>query len=152
MYDIIIKNGYVINMIDKNPKIVDLFIENGKIVKIGKAEDEKAKKIIDATNMAVLPGLINCHNHAAMTIFRGYSDDTELMNWLKNKIWPIEDRLQSNDIYNASKLACIEMLKSGTTTFNDMYFFMEDVAKAAKETNIRAMLGRCVMDVKIVMI
>ena len=54
------------------------------------------------------------------------------MNWLKNKIWPIEDRLQSNDIYNASKLACIEMLKSGTTTFNDMYFFMEDVAKAAK--------------------
>lgn len=148
MYDIIIKNGYVINMIDKNPKIVDLFIENGKIVKIGKAEDEKAKKIMDATNMAVLPGLINCHNHAAMTIFRGYSDDTELMNWLKNKIWPIEDRLKSNDIYNASKLACIEMLKSGTTTFNDMYFFMEDVAKAAKETNIRAMLGRCVMDVK----
>lgn len=147
MYDIIIKNGYVVDMVSDENKvsIKDVLINKNKIVKIEKNTNETAKKVIDAKGKVVLPGFINCHNHAAMTIFRGYSDDTSLMDWLENKIWPIEDKLNKEDIYYSSLLACIEMIKSGTTTFNDMYFLMENVAKAVKETKIRAMLGRCIM-------
>lgn len=147
MFDIIIKNGYVVDMISNecNVSKKDILISGNKIVKIEQNTKENAKKVIDAEGKAVLPGFINCHNHAAMTIFRGYSDDTSLMDWLENKIWPIEDKLDDEDIYYNSLLACLEMIKSGTTTFNDMYFLMENVARAVKETKIRGMLGRCIM-------
>jgi 5-methylthioadenosine/S-adenosylhomocysteine deaminase len=83
-----------------------------------------------------------------MTLFRGYADDLELMDWLKNKIWPAEEKLTGEDIYYGSFLACIEMIKSGTTTFNDMYGFIEDTIKAIDETGIRATLGRAILDIK----
>lgn len=147
MFDIIIKNGYVVDMVSDECNVCkkDILINSNKIVKIEENTKEEAKKVIDANGKAVIPGLINCHNHAAMTIFRGYSDDTSLMDWLENKIWPIEDKLDDEDIYYSSLIACIEMIKSGTTTFNDMYFLMENVAKAVKGTKIRGMLGRCIM-------
>ncbi len=150
MYDIVIKNGYVVDMVSENEKVAkkDILINGNVIEKIETDTKEQARKVIDANECAVMPGFVNCHNHAAMTIFRGYSDDISLMDWLQNKIWPVEDILTDEDIYYSSLLACIEMIKSGTTTFNDMYFFMESVAKAVGDTKIRAMLGRCIMDVK----
>ena len=72
----------------------------------------------------LMPGLINTHTHLAMSIFRGYKDDRKLMDWLENAIFPVEDKLEPDDIYWNSYLSCIEMIKSGTTTCNDMYFGM----------------------------
>ena len=93
----------------------------------------------------VMPGLINGHTHVAMSFFRGYNDELELMDWLKNAIWPVEDKMTKEDVYVASMLSFVEMIKSGTTTFNDMYFFEEETARAAKEIGIRGMLSRCII-------
>lgn len=143
----LIKNGLVVDMAKEEKNIVpkDIVIENEKIKKIGINLQEKVDKVIDATGKVVMPGLINGHNHAAMSVFRGYSDDLELQDWLQNAIWPIEDKLTKEDIYFASKLSCIEMIKSGTTTFNDMYFFTEETARAVEETGMRAYLGRTII-------
>ncbi len=92
-----------------------------------------------------MPGLINGHTHVGMSLFRGYNDELELMEWLKDSIWPIEDKMTKEDIYVASMLSFVEMIKSGTTTFNDMYFFEEETARAAEEIGIRGMVSRCIM-------
>ena len=97
--------------------------------------------VIDASGKVAIPGLINTHGHAAMVLLRGYADDLPLMDWLQ-KIWPIEEKMTPNDIYWGTQLAIAEMLLSGTTCFTDMYFHMDEVAKAVEETGIRAMLGR----------
>lgn len=99
-------------------------------------------KVIDGTNYLVMPGLINTHTHAAMTLLRSYADDLPLMEWLETKIWPMEDRLTGDDIYWGTMLAITEMVKSGTTTFTDMYFHMDRVAQAVEKTGIRAVLSR----------
>ena len=99
-------------------------------------------QVIEAGGMLAMPGLVNCHQHAAMTLFRGYSDDLRLMEWLETKIWPAEARLTAEDVYWGTMLAIAEMIRSGTTTFADMYFFMDDVARAVSETGIRASLAR----------
>lgn len=88
-----------------------------------------------------LPGLINTHTHSGMSLLRGYADDMELMTWLKEKIWPMEAGMNSKDIKYGSKLAIMEMLKNGITTFNDMYFSMEEVAEVVDKSGIRAQLG-----------
>lgn len=149
METLLIKNGFVVDVINKeNSKVQDIYIKNGIIYQISKNIKKTANKTIDATGTVIMPGLINTHNHSAMTLFRGYADDSELMDWLENRIWPAEEKLTGEDVYYGTKLACIEMIKSGTTMFNDMYFFTEDSAKAVKETGIRAMLGRCIMAVE----
>lgn len=149
MSTILIKNGYFIDVNNKEKSgIKDIFIQDDIIKKISDNIEEDADKIIDANKNIVMPGLINTHNHSAMTLFRGYADDLELMDWLKNKIWPIEDTLTGEDIYYGSLLACIEMIKSGTTTFNDMYAFIEETIKTIDETGIRATLGRAILDIK----
>lgn len=127
-------------------------IEDGIIFGVGPLEDLKSgqalppnwepERLLDGSGMVALPGLINAHTHAAMTLFRGYADDMELMPWLQEKIWPAEGRLQAEDVYWGTLLAIIEMLKSGTTCFADMYFFMEEVAKAVEVSGIRAALSR----------
>jgi 5-methylthioadenosine/S-adenosylhomocysteine deaminase len=89
-----------------------------------------------------MPGLINGHGHAAMTMFRNYADDLKLMDWLFTKIFPLEDKLNDEVVYWGSKLAMLEMIKSGTTTFTDMYFFMNSTAKAVGESGMRACLSR----------
>ena len=125
-----------------------ILIEGTDIVDVGKARDLKSKystrgyEVINATNKAIIPGLINTHTHASMSLLRGVADDAELMDWLNNKIWPIEAKLTPEDIHVGALLSIIEMLKSGTTTFNDMYFEMEEVAKAVEITGIRAVLSR----------
>ena len=99
-------------------------------------------RILDGAGMIALPGLVNSHTHAAMTLLRGYADDLPLMEWLTEKIWPVEDRLTPEDVYWGSLLACLEMIKAGTTAFADMYFHMEQTAQAVAKSGLRADLSR----------
>lgn len=106
------------------------------------AAEEGFQTIIDAQGMVAMPGLINAHTHAGMTLLRGYADDLPLMEWLQNKIWPFESRMIDEDYYWGTMLGILEMLKSGTTCFADMYFKMDEIARAVSETGIRANLAR----------
>jgi len=101
-----------------------------------------AEHVIDGSGMVAMPGFINCHTHASMTLLRSYADDLPLMKWLNEKIWPLEAKLQPEDVYWGAMLCCLEMIKSGTTTFADMYFEMGEVALAVEESGIRACLSR----------
>lgn len=139
---ILIKNGYVVSMVSDIKK-ADILIEDDRIKKIG-VINEEADKVIDASNMAIMPGLINAHTHVAMSVFRGYTDELELMNWL-SKMWEVEDKMKKEDVYYASMISGIEMIKSGTTTFNDHYFFEEETAKMAEQLGMRAILARCII-------
>lgn len=122
---------------------ISIAIEGSIIKSVGTPPDNwQADRIIDCTNKLVLPGFVNAHTHAAMTLFRSYADDMLLMDWLQNKIWPAEANLTDEDVYWGTQLAIAEMLKSGTTTFADMYFFMPEVARAVAESGIRAVLSR----------
>ncbi len=105
-----------------------------------------ADKTIDATNKITIPGLVNTHSHVAMTLLRGVGDDQSLQTWLNDYIWPKEANLNEELVYYGSKLAMAEMIKTGTTTFNDMYFFMEETAKAVDESGMRAVLGYGMID------
>jgi 5-methylthioadenosine/S-adenosylhomocysteine deaminase len=140
------KYALLITNVVADGNTVDIFIdETGTIAGIG--EDERlqhrneAEFIIDGDRAIALPGLVNTHTHAAMALLRGYADDMVLQDWLTQKIWPLEAHLTGNDIYLGTRLACLEMIRSGTTAFNDMYFFMEDAARAVDETGIRAVLS-----------
>lgn len=92
-----------------------------------------------------MPGIINTHAHVPMSIFRETVDGYSLQEWLTQKIWPMEDKLTEEDIYDASLLSFIEMIKTGTTTINDMYFMTEDIIKAAKKAKIRLQTSRTLM-------
>ena len=125
----------------------DIFIEGKIIKKIGDNLDFKASEEIDARGAkAILPGFVNCHTHAAMSLLRGYGDDLSLKEWLENKIWPLEAKLTQNDIYWGTKLACLEMIKTGTLAFNDMYFFPEASINAIEEMGMRSLVGLVVFD------
>ncbi len=142
MADIIIKNAYVLTM---DPEMGDLkngtvVIEDGKITEIAEKTKESAETVIDAKNSVVMPGLVNTHTHAAMTLFRGYADDLQLADWLEGHIWPAEAKLTAEDVYKGSLLACLEMIRSGITSFADMYFFMDETAKAVEASGLRASL------------
>jgi 5-methylthioadenosine/S-adenosylhomocysteine deaminase len=101
----------------------------------------------DYSDHALIPGLINAHTHAAMSLFRGLSDDIALMDWLQNHIWPAESRWVNEDFVQCgTELAVAEMLRSGTTCFNDMYFFPDITARVAKKAGIRACVGLIVID------
>ncbi len=104
------------------------------------------EEVIEAEGFAVVPPFYNGHTHAAMTLLRGYADDMELFTWLNDHIWPLEAKLTPEDIYAGSRLAILEMIKSGTVFFNDMYDFMPETFRAAEEMGIRAVLGVPFMD------
>lgn len=148
MDTVLIQNGLVLTMVTAEPKITvgDILIEGSKISQIDKdIPADEGCKVIDATGKVVMPGLINCHNHAAMSLLRGYCDDLRLMEWLIEKIWPAEERMTGKDIYWGTMLSAAEMLKSGTATFADMYFFMDEVAQAVQDSGIRASLCRALV-------
>lgn len=143
-------NGTVLTMDgDWQPEELDIIV-NGQIIegikKLNKEEIEEyindGYQSIDMSNKILMPGLINTHGHAGMTLLRGYGEDLPLQEWLQDRIWPFEDELTDDDIYWGSKLAIVEMIESGTTTFADMYFAMDRVAQAVEETGIRACLSR----------
>ena len=101
---------------------------------------------LDASGDVLLPGLVNGHTHAAMTLFRGYGGDLPLMDWLEHKIWPAEERLTDDDVYWGTRLACIEMVRSGTVRFWDMYWRPVAVARAVRDAGMRATIGPPLLD------
>ena len=108
--------------------------------------EENVDKVIDAKGMILSPGFVNTHTHLSMSLFRGLADDYDLDSWLNDYIWPIEANLNENYCYIGALLAAVELIKSGTTTFSDMYFYMEDVARAIDEAGIRGVLSYGMID------
>ena len=123
-----------------------MLCRDGKIDEIGKGLGSSADVEVDGEGKIVLPGLINTHTHLSMVLFRGYADDMQLQDWLQKKIWPLEARLTGEACYQGALLGCAEMIMSGTTTFMDMYFHLEDVARAVKESGLRAFLSYGIID------
>jgi 5-methylthioadenosine/S-adenosylhomocysteine deaminase len=118
-------------------------VDGNKIISVTKEKpDGIFDKIIDAGEMAIMPGLVNTHTHASMTLLRGVGDDLPLMKWLEEKIWTREEKMTPEMIYWGAKLAIAELLLGGVTTFSDMYVMMDEVAKAVSETGIRATLSK----------
>ena len=128
-------------------KLTDVLIEGNRIARI--AEDISAPagaEVLDGTDKAIIPGFINTHTHASMTLFRGYGDDLPLMTWLEDYIWPVEAQMTAHDVYVGARLACLEMLRSGTTCFLDMYMHPLETAKAVEEMGLRAHLSYTLFD------
>ena len=127
-------------------EIVDVLIRGNRFDSIGTDIDAVADVTIDGAGKAILPSFHNAHTHAAMTLLRGYADDMELHTWLSEHIWPFEARLTEDDIYWGAKLACLEMIKSGTTFFTDMYWHWKGTARAVEEMGMRAALSAAFFD------
>jgi 5-methylthioadenosine/S-adenosylhomocysteine deaminase len=152
LIDVLISNGLVVTM-NHDMEVLEggsVAIRGDSILALGPAREMEgryhASRVLDASGCAVLPGLINGHTHAPMTLFRGLADDLPLMDWLNGYIFPVEAHLRSEWVYWGALLASAEMLLGGTTTFCDMYLFEEEVAKAAKEAGIRALVGEVLYD------
>lgn len=146
--NLLIKNATVV-LPDGQTKTANIAVEGSKILAIGEAPaDFIAEQTIDAKDMLAIPGFVNAHTHASMTLLRSYADDMELMTWLNDHIWPVEAKMISNDIYWGAALAAVEMIQSGTTTFADMYGpFMERVADVVTESGMRGVLSRGIIGV-----
>ncbi len=148
--DILIHNGMILTF-NADLAVIDngyIAIQGDSIHCIGSGGHPPiiASKIIDAHGGIVMPGLINGHTHAAMTLFRGLADDLPLMEWLTGYIFPAESRMDADFVYTGSLLACAEMILSGTTTFCDMYLFEDEVAKASAESGMRCLVGEVLYD------
>jgi len=145
--DILFKNATVVTMDEKKPVLtgVDLGIKNGKITFA--TDGATAKRVIDCTHKVLMPGLYNCHTHAAMTLFRGYANDLALEDWLFNNLIPAEGKVQDKPhlVRTGTMLAMAEMLAGGTIAFSDMYCHMDFVAQAADEVGMLANISNGVM-------
>ncbi|HET7712626.1 MAG TPA: amidohydrolase [Thermoanaerobaculia bacterium] len=149
--DIIVTGGTVMTMAGPNVANGAVAIKNGRIVEVGKASEiasrYTAKTKVDATGMAILPGFVNSHTHVPMTLFRGIADDRDLMDWLTNFIFPAEAKnVDAEFVKWGTRLGAIEMIRSGTTTFADMYYFEWDIARETKAAGLRAVLGETLLD------
>jgi len=150
-YDYLIKNGTILTMHSREQVVPGgcLAITGDRISYVGEEKNlptPSAKRVIDAGGGIVLPGLVNGHTHASMTLFRGLADDLPLMEWLNNYIFPIERKMDNDFVKTGALLACAEMILSGTTTFCDMYLFEEEVAEAGKEAGMRCLVGEVLYD------
>ena len=127
-----------------------LLVEEEKILDVGKAEELKNKyKNLEEVNFPdglIFPGLVNAHSHISMSIFRGIAEDLPLLTWLRDYIFPVEAKLKKEWVYWGAKLSLIEMMRSGTTLFCDMYLFEPEVIKATKEAGLRALVGEGLFD------
>lgn len=119
----------------------DIYIENNIIKKIEKNINIEADNVLNCKNKIIIPAFYNTHTHCAMNILRGIGDDKDLFSWLNNDIWPIEEKLNDEDIYYSSKFAILEMIKSGTVFFSDMYFNQKQTIKAINEMGIRSSIS-----------
>jgi 5-methylthioadenosine/S-adenosylhomocysteine deaminase len=151
--DLVIESRFIATVNTNN----DMFnhyavvVNDGKILDMLPTEDARKKYLanecIVLDNHVLMPGLINLHTHAAMSLMRGLADDVALMPWLNQHIWPAEQAVVSSSyVKDATTLACAEMLSGGITCFNDMYFYPESAALAASQTGVRAQLGLVVLD------
>ncbi|MGN1330702.1 MAG: amidohydrolase [Clostridia bacterium] len=147
----LIKNATLLDMVKDEPNIrkTDILIDENMIVQIQENIEDQEAQIIDAKEKLVMPGFVNTHTHLAMSIFRGYKDDQKLMDWLENAIFPVEEKLRPEDIYWNSFLSCIELIKTGTTTFNDMYFRMDKTIEAVEESGLRGVIAWSITDTSI---
>ncbi len=150
--DLIITGDFVILSADEKPITNGaLAIKSGKILAIDNLstllKKYQAKKTIKKESCFLMPGFVNAHTHAAMAYFRGLADDLPLNTWLNDYIWPAEKKyLNPEFVKKSMSLACLEMIKSGITTFNDMYFFTQDAAGVVKKSGLRAVLGEVIFD------
>lgn len=146
----IIRNAHIITMNSRMEIFPSgsILIENGKIKSISAGEIEDADAgITDAEGMIVMPGFVNTHTHVPMTMLRGYADDLPLHKWLTEHIFPAEARMVTpENVRWATRLAFIEMIKSGTVCFNDMYFFEDIIAEEAKQAGIRGVMNESLID------
>ncbi len=150
--DLLIQGGQILTLDDDLTVLSDggIAVREDRITAVGPAEEVKRahapSRVLDAAGCIVLPGLVNAHTHAAMTLFRGLADDLPLMEWLTEHIFPAEKKLTEDWVYWGTLLACAEMILSGTTTFCDMYLFEHQVAEAVKTAGMRALVGEVLYD------
>ncbi|WP_347487851.1 amidohydrolase [Desulfoscipio sp. XC116] len=148
MVDLLIKCMAVLTMNGEGDVVHDgeIAVRNDVIYHVGPSgstpADFSPERVLEYPHMVAMPGFVNCHTHAAMTLFRGYADDMPLMQWLNEKIWPLEAYLTPDDIHRGTLLCCAEMIRGGTTAFADMYDAMGRVARAVDESGMRAALSR----------
>jgi 5-methylthioadenosine/S-adenosylhomocysteine deaminase len=132
-------------LLDGHP--VGLRAEDGLIAEIGPdVAPQPGDEVIDATGILLCPPMVNGHTHAAMTLFRGFGDDMPLMEWLRTIIWPAEAKLEPEDVYWGTRLACVEMIRAGTTRFLDMYWHGAEVARAVVDSGMRAAVSSVIID------
>lgn len=150
--DLILTGRYLLPM-DENQSVIEyggVAVAGDSILAVGKADDLLAQfpeaEVVAEPHGLIMPGLINVHTHAAMSLFRGMADDLPLMQWLQDHIFPAEASLTGEQVYQGTLLSLCEMIKSGTTTFCDMYLFAGEVARAASEAGMRAWIGEVLYD------
>ncbi len=148
--DLVIENATILTM-DPDNRVMEngfLAVRGDTICELGAGTStpSEATERIDARGGLALPGLVNAHTHAAMTLFRGLADDLPLMDWLNHYIFPAESRMDADFVHTGTLLACAEMILSGTTTFCDMYLFEAHVARAARSAGMRCMVGEVLYD------
>ena len=146
-----INNGYIITA-DAHDTCMEgcVIVENGIILYAGPQElapDIAVNRTIDAKGGIIAPGFVNTHTHVAMNLMRGYADDMPLMDWLQNSIWPAEEKLDEDAVYWGTMLAVAEMAAGGVTCFSDMYNFTKQVAQAANDSGMRALVATAVLDI-----
>ncbi|TNE56584.1 MAG: amidohydrolase [Alphaproteobacteria bacterium] len=151
--DMIVEGDYLVTMDAEGTIIQDgaIAVKNGEILATGTRQDIHAQytseNVIPGTNRVLMPGLINGHTHTAMTLFRGMADDYDLMTWLTNYIFPMEGRFVDPEFVKiGTELACLEMIRGGTTTFVDMYFYPEVIADVTERCGMRAIIGAPAID------
>jgi 5-methylthioadenosine/S-adenosylhomocysteine deaminase len=153
--ELIVAGDYVV-MMDESQQVVKdgaVAVDGGRIVAVGPREEiaseYRARRTLDGRGKVVLPGLVNGHTHAAMTLLRGIADDIELIEWLQKYIFPTEVRfVDANFVRVGTELACAEMIRGGTTTFVDMYYFPDSVAEAVESCGLRVLVAASVIDQK----
>ncbi|MFB6356045.1 MAG: amidohydrolase [bacterium] len=139
----------IINDVTVGNSKQDILIRDSVISEIGEAREvdfEGQATRIDGDGFLAVPGLFNGHTHAAMTLLRGYGEDMPLQQWLEEKIWPTEEKLTEEDVYWGTRLACLEMIRSGTVFFNDMYWEFDGIVDAVADSGIRAMVSGVFID------
>jgi len=130
-----------------NGKTADIRIRDTRIETVAPSlVPEEGEETINGTDKAAVCGFVNGHTHAAMTLFRGFADDMKLKPWLEEKIWPAEAKLTEEDVYVGTRLACLEMIRTGTTTFNDMYWHLPGAVRAVESMGIRGVLSAVFID------
>jgi len=151
--DLVVRNGTVVT-VDAGRRVIAhgaVAVDGGRIVAVGtEAEVDgrfRAREVLDAAGGIVMPGLVNAHTHAAMVLFRGVADDLKLMEWLQRYIFPAEKiNVTAEFVRAGTRLAALEMIRSGTTTFVDMYYFEDQVAEVCKEAGLRGVLGSSLIE------